>query len=190
MAESSFNCNVSQGFNFQKDDQSTVGHIVSVKIGDTALASDINVTNPEDNTATVAVFGVASSVYWAGGYADPIFFECRVSNANKNTLGQLVHKSLANTAVELKFNVYDYDPIAKKYYKAFHTNDAVVTGLIYKQGGSLAMNLSMDQAMEVTSPKNFAFQLGTMPSETDMAIQLAISVTDKFAKKWGVKVGA
>jgi hypothetical protein len=50
------------------------------------------------------------------------------------------------------------------------------------------MSIDMDQSMEVVSPKNFSFSLGVMPQDLDMAIHLAVSVSDKFAKKWGVEV--
>jgi len=190
MAELSYSCSVSQGFNFEKDQQPLVGHINSLKIGTQDLKSDLSVANPEDVIKMVSVFGVISSLYWGGGYSDPVQFGCQVSTPNKNLLATLVHKSLSNTEVVFAFTVYDYDPSQKKYYKCFHTGDAKLNGLIYKSGGSLAMNMCTDQSMEVPSPKNYAFSLGVMPQDKDMAIQLAISVNDKFAKKWGVEVKA
>ena len=100
----------------------------------------------------------------------------------------MTHKSLANTEVLFDFNIYDYDPKEKRYYKCFHTNDTKLKGLVLKSGGELAMSIDMDQSMEVVSPKNFSFSLGVMPQDLDMAIHLAVSVSDKFAKKWGVEV--
>lgn len=190
MAELSYSCSVSQGFNFQKDEQPLVGHINSLKIGDQDLKSDFQVTDPLDVSKLLPVFGVISSIYWGGGYSDPVQFGCQVSTPNKNLLATLQHKTLSNTEVAFSFTIYDYDPTAKKYYKCFHTADAKLNGLIYKSGGSLAMNMCTDQSMEVPSPKNYAFSLGIMPQDKDMAIQLAISNTDKFAKKWGVEVKA
>ncbi len=52
------------------------------------------------------------------------------------------------------------------------------------------MSIDMDQSMEVVSPKNFNFNLGVMPQDIAMEIHLAVSVTDKFVKKWGVEVAA
>lgn len=190
MAESSFNCSASQGFNFQKDEQVIIGHLVSCKVGDTALKSDIEVTDPENNTGKVKVFGVVTGIFWAGGYADPVQFSCQVSNNNKNTIATLTHKSMSNTAVTFKFNIFDYDPKQKKYYKCFHTNEADLEGLVLKSGGSLAIAIDMDASSEVVSPKNFNFNMGVMPAEKEMQIHLAVSVTDKFAKKWGVAVDA
>lgn len=187
-AESSFNCSVSQGFNFQKDSQEQIGHINSLKIGDTEMASDLNVTDPMNIANYVKVFGVASGIHWNGGYAEPVTFSAQVSVPNKNKLATLQHKSMANTEVEISFTIYDYDPKAKKYYKCFHTNGAKLKGLVLKQGGELAMNIAMDQSSEVVSPKNHTFQLGVMPQDTAMEIHLAFSAKDLLVKPWGVTV--
>ena len=188
MAESSYNCSVRQGFNFEKDSQDFVGHINYLKIGDKELKADIGVTDPEDISKTVKVVGVASDIYWAGGYADPIQFSCQIATDNKNLLATLLHKSLSNTEVLVTFNIYEYDPKAKKFFKCFHTNDVKLKCLVLKSGGELEMQMDMDQSLEVVSPKNFRFALGAMPQDEDMAIHLAVSCTDKFAKKFGVEV--
>lgn len=191
MAESSFSCSVSQGFNFQKDEQVLVGHIVSCKVaGGDQLKADLNVSNPEDPASLIKVFGVLSGIYWAGGYADPIQYSCQVSNDNKVEIAQLTHKSLTNTEVVFQFNIYDFDPKEKKYYKCFHANDTDLNGLVEKSGGQLNMSIDMDQSMEIVSPKNFTFNLGVMPQDTNMEVHLATSVSGKFVKKWGVEVAA
>ncbi len=190
MADINFSTSVSQGFNFQKDEQELVGHIVSCKIGDTELEADLNVSDPADPTKLVKVFGVMSGIYWNGGYADALQFSCQVSNSNKVKLATLTHTSLSNTEVTFKFNIYDFDPKEKKYYMAFHANDTDLKGLVEKSGGSLSMNIEMDQSMEVVSPKNFCFNLGVMPQDVDQQVHLAVSMSDKFVKKWGVEVAA
>ena len=190
MAESSYDCNVSQGFNFQKDVQDIVGHITSLKIGDTELKSDFSLTNPEDISQTIKVFGVMSSIYWNGGYADPLQFSCMVSVDNKNALTLMTHKSMSNTEVELAFTVYAFDEKAKKYFKAFHTNDVKLKSLVQKSAGELHMSIDNDQASEVMSPKNYQFTLGAMPQDIEMEIHMAVSVSDKFVKKFGVEVKA
>ncbi len=191
MATNSYNCSVYQGFNFQKDAQDQVGHIVALKVGTSQLSADLSVTDPTSaNMATyVKVVGVVSSIYWNGGYADPIQFSCQVSTTNKNTLATLQHQSMANTEVELNFNIYDYDPDAKVYFKCYHTNDAAVKGLIMKAGGDLQFNISMDQSMEIVNPKNYTYFMGVMPQPQSQDVMMAVSNTSKFAKKWGVAVG-
>ncbi len=190
MAVSSYSCSVGQGFNFQKDEQVLVGHIVYLKIGESELKADLNVTNPEDVSKLVKVVGIVSQMSWEGGYAEPIQFNCQVSTDNKNTLATLTHKDMSNTEVLFKFAVFDYDPKAKKYFKCFHSGDEQLKGLVQKSGGDLAMYIDMDQSMEVASPKNYSFSLGIMPQDKNMAIQMAVSTDAKFAKKWGVEVAA
>jgi hypothetical protein len=189
MAELSYNCSVSQGFNFEKDQQILVGHIIKCKVGSEKFAADLHVSDPENPEKLVKVFGIVSGIYWAGGYADPIQFSCQVSNDNKTKIATLTHKSMSNTEVEFMFNVYDYDPKKKKYYKCFHANNTDLKGLVQKSGGELNMSISMDQSMEIVSPKNFNFNLGVMPQDKNMEVHLAVSLSDKFVKKWGVEVG-
>jgi hypothetical protein len=187
-AETSLQASVTQGFNFQKDSRDIIGHINYLKIGDTEMDSDLNVTDPENIANYVKVFGVASNIHWKGGYADPVQFSAQVSVPNKNRLATLQHKSMANTEVELRFTFYDWDPKQKKYYQAFHTNAVKVKGLVLKSGGSLAMNIDMNQSMEVVSPKNHTFTVGVMPADAAQQLYLAVSVSDKFTKAWGVAV--
>jgi len=192
MASSSYQCDVLQGFNFQKDGQTLVGHITSLTIGDTPLPADTQVQDPCEigSETLIKVVGVISSVYWEGGFADPVSFSAKISILNKNTATLLQHKDLSNTNVELGFVVYEYDPIAKAYFKAFHADETKLKGLVLKNGGELEIAVDSEQSMEVPSPKNFNFYLGVMPQEEQQIIDLAVSETDKFSKKWGVTVEA
>ncbi|TQV88499.1 hypothetical protein [Aliikangiella coralliicola] len=193
MAESSFNCSVDQGFNFQKDAQCLVGHINSLKIGDKEFAKDIEVMDPtkiNDEANKVKVVGVASGIFWEGGFANSVSFTCQFSTTNKQDAALLQHTNLSNTNVECSFTIYDYDPVKKAFYKAFHTNETDLKGLVQKSGGELELRIDMDQSTEVTSPKNYAFYLSVMPQEEEQDIHLAVSVDSKFVKKWGVAVGA
>ena len=191
MAEVSYSCDVSQGFNFQKDAQDLVGHINKLKVAGKELAADMAVTNPADVTGDkVKVVGVVSGIFWGGGYADSIQFSCQVSNPNKKTLSVLTQMEMANTMVEFVFTIYDYDPDEKKYYKCFHSNDAALKGLVEKSGGRLSISIDADQSQEVMSPKNFTMQLGVMPEDLEQDTHMAISVSDKMVKRWGVTVKA
>lgn len=187
-AQSGYSCSVQQGFNFEKNEQVIVGHITYLKIGGKELKADISVTDPENVRIKRKVFGVLSAVYWNGGYADPVQFSLQISTDNKNTIAAMQHKSLSNTEVEVEFNVYDYDPKAKKYFKAFHSNNVRLKGLIQKSGGELAFRVNMDQNMEVVSPKNYTLSIGVMPQDIFQNINLAVSVSNKWVKAWGVTV--
>jgi len=188
MAELSYNCDIVQGFNFQKDQQVAVGHLVACKIGDTEFDADLNVSDPEDSSKLIKVFGIISGIFWNGGYADPLQISCQISNTNKVKVATLTHKSLENTEVVFKFNIYDFDPKEKQYYKCFHANDTDLNGLVEKTGGDLNLQIDMDASMEVQSPLNFNLNMGIVPQEGNMEIHVAISTSDKFVKKWGVEV--
>jgi hypothetical protein len=187
-AESNYSCSVRQGFNFAKDEQVLVGHINYLKIGDMELTADMNVTNPTNPVTMVKVVAVVSYVSWSGGYADPLQFAVQISTDTKNAVANLTHKSLSNTDVEISFSIYDYDPKEKKYFACFHTNNVKLKGLVYKSGGELALRVDMDQSMEVVSPRNYTLSIGIMPQDISQEIFLAVSVSDKFVKRWGVSV--
>jgi hypothetical protein len=192
MASTSFNCSVGQGFNFEKDSQNVVGHLTSLKIGAKEFAKDIEVMDPtaiKDDTK-VKVVGVISGIYWNGGYADPLSVNCQVSTVNKQDAVVLQHSDLSDTAVEYDYVIYDYDPVAKVYFKAFHNNETTLKGLVEKSGGSLSLGIEMDQGMEVVSPKNFGFYIGIMPQEEAQVVHYGVSNTGKFTKAWGVSVAA
>ena len=189
MASSNYDCSISQGFNFKKDEQVLVGHVTSLTIGGTAFTADMTVTNPIDNTKTVNVVGVVSNISWGGGYAEPVMLYFQISSENKKAASILIHTSMMDTTVVIAFTVYDFDQKAKTYYQAFWTGDGTnLNGLVLKQGGELAFSVADDEGSEVTSPRNFAMGLGVMPQDTQQAIQLAVSNTDKFSKQWGVTV--
>lgn len=189
-ASSDFRCSVEQGFNFQKDNKDTVGHLTYLKIGETVLKADFKETDPENITKQVGIVGVLSALQWQGGYADPVTFAAQVSADNQKTLAALIKKNQANTKVEFGFNVYDYDRKAKKYHKSFHSNGVRLQGLVLKQGGGLSLNIAADASEEVPAPKNFTLQLGVMPQDSAQEIHLGSSCTDKFVKQWGVAAGA
>jgi hypothetical protein len=192
MATTSFNCSVGQGFNFEKDSQNVVGHLTSLKIGSKEFAKDIEVMDPtaiKDDTK-VKVVGVISGIFWNGGYADPLSVNCQVSTVNKQDAVVLQHSDLSDTAVEYDYVIYDYDPVAKVYFKAFHNNETTLKGLVEKSGGSLSLGIEMDQGMEVVSPKNFGFYIGIMPQEEAQVVHYGVSNTGKFTKAWGVLVAA
>jgi hypothetical protein len=190
LAEHAYNCDVGQGFNFQKDSQALVCHIDYLKIGGIELRSDLSVTNPTDPRNPKKVFGVGQTMYWHGGYADPIQFVAQVSDGNKRALATLLHQALSNTEVELAFTVYDYDPEQKKYYPAFHTDGQRLKGLVQKRGGELVISLDPDQGQEVVIPRNYSFTLSAMPQDEAQEIHVAVSESDGFTKRFGITVGS
>ncbi len=191
MASTNLSCDISQGFNFQKDAQCLIGHLTELKIGDTDYKKDLNVTDPTKvDGDKLKVVGVISNIYWEGGHANPVLVNCRVSTDNKQGSILLQHKSLSNTEVSYAFVIYDYDPKEKKFYPCFHCDSKALKGLVAKNGGELDLAIDIDQAGDVVSPKNFNFFVGIMPSEKEQEAHYAVNVNAKFVKKWGVTVAA
>lgn len=189
-AELSYSCDVRQGFNFEKDSRNLVGYITGFALAGMDLKADLAVTDPENPKGeAIKVFGILSSMFWKGGYADPLQFSCQISAENKKMIATMLHQTMTNTKIELSFTVYDYDPKKKKYYKAFHTDGQRLFCLIQKSGGELNLALDMDQSQMVVSPKNYTLSVGAMPEEQQQTIHIAVSVSDKFAKQFGVTVG-
>jgi hypothetical protein len=186
MASSNYSCSIKQGFNFEKDQQVLVGHLMSMTIGGTALPADTTVTSPTDLKNETKLLGVISDISWAGGYADPIYLNCNVSNSNQKLLQIMKHTNLLKTDVLFVFNIYVFDQVAKKYYLAFHNDSKDGKGLIMKSGGDLLIDIAERNDPTVPSPLNYNFSIGIMPQETAQVLNFAVSDTDKFVKTWGV----
>jgi hypothetical protein len=188
MAESSYPCRIDQAFNFEKDQQKLVGHLVSIKIGTVQLAADIELTTPLDSAAAsakVKVVGPISHIYWHGGYNEAIQINVNVGIANKTEVAVLTHTNLANTETLFKFKIYEFDPVAKKYFEAFHSGDVEMKGFIEKKGGDLDLRIATENDPTVESPLNFPLSISIMPQPIKQDLLLAFSDTRKLTKVWG-----
>lgn len=195
MASSQYSCSVRQGLNFEKDQQVLVGHLVSMSVGGQALEADMALTIPTATfssgdavTESTSVVGVVADISWQGGYADPLHFTVHVSTENQKLIAIKTHTNLLDNDVVFQFNIWAYDPVAKVYYLAFHSNETDMNGLILKEGGNLALQISPEASTIVKSPLNYEMYIGIMPQETAQVLNLAVSNTDKFVKTWGVAV--
>jgi hypothetical protein len=189
MAEISYSCDVTNGFNAQSDIQTKTGFLTHFKIGETEFETDISVTNPEEIEAKLPIVGVLSDVSWNGGEAEPLNFGCRVSTLNKNSAVMLTQSSMTNVDVEFTFLVFDYDPDEGITYQCFHCDEAVFTGKLQKEGGRINLWIEdSDPAGEVEAPMNWALSFSVVPPEpTDgQDIHFAASVAEKMVKQWGV----
>ncbi len=178
-------CSVHQGFNFQKDQQERVGFVRSLKIGGDEINADLKVIDPMDLESNIDVVGVISRIAWDGGFDDPIMAAFRVSRANKNVLATKQHQRLSNTQVEFEFVVYEYDQGANQYFKSFHTIGEQLEGDIFKRGGELQFNINLEEAQDIMNPANYEMFLGVAPTDKAQEIEMAVSESDRFAKKWG-----
>jgi len=204
MASSQYSCSIRQGYNFEKDQQVLVGHLLTMTVGTVTLTADQTLTNPTGAMAAAAattvqaginVVGVISEISWEGGYADPIHLSVQLSNENQKVVSVITHTNLKDTSVAFSFNIYAFDQVAKVYYIAFSggtsatgTLATALPSLILKNGGDLALQMSSDPGTQVVSPMNFPMYMGIMPNNTAKVLNFAVSNTDKFVKTWGVAV--
>lgn len=182
-------CDIKQGYDFQKDIQTPVGYITSLKVGDTELKADQTVKDPLSPDTDFAVVAVLSGANWKLGVTDGLYFGGQVSVYNKQQIMQLVYKSLSKVDVTFKVAVYEYDPIEKKYFKCLlGTDDAELKGLLDKDGKDLDLFVAEDASPVVLSPQNYAFHVGIVPQPSAQVVTVATSFSDKVVKPWGMKV--
>ncbi|RYZ40736.1 MAG: hypothetical protein EOO71_14840 [Myxococcaceae bacterium] len=188
MPQFSRNLDVYQGFNFKKDKQTPVGYITALTIGGVALKADQEtIKDPENPDAAIAdkVVAVLNHYLWDTGVTDAMYFSGQVSVANKQAVAEMLLGKFSNIEVVIKYVVYEYDPIGKKYFKS-NFLDAEIKGLLEKNGDELNMSVADNESREVQSPKNYTFTLGVKPQALEQSLNLATSSTKKLAKKWGV----
>ncbi|RKG85429.1 hypothetical protein [Corallococcus terminator] len=179
---------VYQGFNFKKDKQTSVGYITALTIGGVALKADQEtIKDPENPDAVIAdkVVAVLNHYQWDTGVTDAMYFSGQVSVANKQAVAEMLLGKFSNIEVVVKYVVYEYDPLGKKYFKS-NFLDAEIKGLLEKNGDELNMSVADNESREVQSPKNYTFNIGVKPQALEQSLNLATSSTKKLAKKWGV----
>lgn len=178
-------CDVSQGYNFNRDSQSAVGHLLKLKIAEKQFEADQKVKSPIDE-ADIQVVAVLDSWYWEGGAADPFSMSGMFSEENKAELGTLLHTDLRNTEVLISFTVYEYYGKTKKYYKSVHTNDTDMKTLIEKSGsGDLAIFIA-DQTTKISGLELYHFSISVAPQREEQDLHIATTDTAKLVKKWGI----
>jgi len=178
-------CSVFNAFNFKRDVEDRVGHLLSLKIGETELTADITLKQPTDE-AEAKVVGVISHFHWDGGTAEPMQMTFNVSVTNKNEIATMLHTTLKSVVIEWKFNIFEYDKEKKEFFLAFHTNDAAVKGLLQTQGSERVLYISDQPGSEVQKPENYPATIGAVPEDEQQDIHLAVAVGKQFVKPWGV----
>jgi hypothetical protein len=183
-------CDIYQGYNFKKDVQTPVGFLKELKIGDVTLKADQTCKDPMAPETDFPVVAVLSGVMWELGVTDALYFSGQISVFNKQQVKQLAYKDLSKVDVTCVFDIYEYDPLEKKYFKCLlPTDDKALNGLLEKRGGDLNIDVADDASTEVQSPENYAFQIGVKPQPAAQTITVATSFTVKIVKAWGLKVG-
>lgn len=185
------NCDVYQGYNFKKDKQTTVGYVTAINIGGTDLAADQRTCkDPTSPDAALAVVAVLSDVLWELGPTDALYFSGQVSTANKQALLGLIYNTMTSVVVTFQFTIYEYDPIAKKYFECFTSGATTMNGLLEKRGEDLNLTVADDVSTEVQSPENYAFTIGIKPQPSAQTLTIATSSQKNVVKPWGITVSA
>lgn len=177
-----------QGYNYKKDKQTPVGFITKMTIGDTTVTADQTCKDPTNPTQDLKVVAVLSDVLWQTGVTDAVYLSGQVSTANRQSVALMVYNTLVNINVVFQFSVYDYDPLAKKYFLAFHSNSTDMNGLLEKRGDELNLSVADDASVEVQSPENYAISVGIKPQPSAQALHIATGDQKNVVKSWGLAV--
>jgi hypothetical protein len=180
-------CDVYQGYNYKKDKQTTVGFITAINLGGTDLAVDqTTCKDPTSPTTDLAVVGVVSDVLWELGVTDALYFTAQISTANKQTELGLLYNTMTSVLITVNFDIYGYDPVARKYFKCFTSAGTVMHGILEKRGDELNMSVSDDPSTQVQSPENYTFTIGIKPQPSAQSLTIATGDHKNIVKAWGL----
>lgn len=187
-AEVNKSCDILQGFYFQTDRQTPVGHVTHLMLGGSnTLSKDLAVYDPINYPASVTVEGVMESASWAGSYSDPIIMYFLISAANKQLVSNYIHSSMSDTSVIFEFDVYEYDHEAKIYYNSFSGNmQGYLLGMISFDGGGPLIFLDDEPSSEIPSPQGYMMMISIDPQAYSQELHLATGVGMNLTKIWGI----
>lgn len=177
---------VYQGYNFKKDKQTPVGFITKMTIGTTELKADQTCKDPTISTSDLKVVAVCSDVLWELGVTDALYFTNQVSVYNRQAIAALVINELTSIEVTFQFTVYDYDPVAKVYFKTFHCKDADMKGLLEKKGEDVNLTIADQPSTEVQSPENYTMNVGIKPQPSAQSLTVSTSSKMGAVRSWGL----
>jgi hypothetical protein len=174
-----------QGFNFDKGGQDPIGFINALTIATTTIEGDLQLRQPTASRSWDAKsVGVLGRIAWGGAASDPIELTAYISAQNYHRIEQLLKQPLANSSLRIDFVVYTFDPIAKKYVKAFYPNDVPLRGQIRKSGAELPVKLG-DKGTDVIDPENWALSIVIAPPAGVAQLTYTIPNTSSTDKVWG-----
>lgn len=182
-------CDVMNAFKFNDASQTIVGHILELEFSTSgvALKADISVTDPENPSSKVKVVGVISNIHWEGGATDNLDIEGRLSyEENQGLFQQGLSAKDGGTDIKIKFVIYKYDPKTKKYFKCFHSDNALEC--VITMGSET--DVGQEIAMDIKEPKNVPFHITLSPkSGAEQMLSLAFSTENKITRDFGIVMG-
>jgi hypothetical protein len=180
---------VAQGFEFKGDRQTRVGFLTRLELGGSIFSADLTCKDPTSPWADLEVVAVLTEVLWETGVTDAVCFSGQVSTANRQGLAPLVFSGAASLEASFQFAVYEHDPLARKYFLAFHSNSTDLSGLIEKRGDELNLSVADDPSSGVQCPMNYSFEVAIVPAPRVQALHLATSDLKNIVKAWGRVIG-
>ena len=184
---------VQQGFSFRNDVFEPMCYVTQLQIGEGAYLEDITVTDPENAQYTKEVVGVAGYIGFANTPPTaPININAYVSETTITQLAARRPSFAADHDVLFQFECYAYDSAAKRWYKRFHTDGALLRGAIHELGGALAFDIATDRPTGLLGDDMRAFKLSigiAPPTDVQQTLFYASSVEDKLTLQWGTTVG-
>jgi hypothetical protein len=178
-------CSVFNAFNFRRDSHESIGMLNKLTVGEIEFQEDLELMEPIDE-GKINVVGAISSLSWAAGYSEPFMINFYVSVNNKNELATLLHTDMKSIEVLFDFDIFDYDPDTREFYKSIHSNDMEMKGLLQVEGTQRNLYLDDHPGAEVEQPRNYGINIGIVPEAEAQEIHLAVSSTMKFVKQWGI----
>jgi hypothetical protein len=194
MPASKAKCDVKQAFDYEKDQQKSVGHILSLKIGDLELAKDLELTKPlpAQKFPKQKVVAAIEELTWDGGAASPMSCTCWISVHNKQKISEVLHTALGKTDVYFNFVVWEYDSVKTDFFQTFFPADEVdLKCLLVKEDKNLQLQLDEESGpnSEVTAPEIWKLTFKVRPQSQAQNIKLATKSGAPFVKTWGITVG-
>ena len=178
-------CDVFQGYSFKKDRQATVGYLTALTIGDTDIRADQKCSDPMSPGKEITVVAVLSEILWELGVTDAVYFSGQVSIFNRQDVASLIYNTMVNVFVKFRFDVYEYDPVAKAYFKAFTSGGTTMNGLLEKRGEDFNLEIADNPSTEVQSPENYAFSMGIKPMPSEQTLTVGTGNGKSVEKAWG-----
>lgn len=90
---------------------------------------------------------------------------------------------MTSLQVIVDFVLYEYDPIAKRYYKSCYSAGKLVA-VLEKNGSELNLSVADDPSRDVQSPQNYTMQIGIKPAKRGQTIVLAPTYGKEIRKTW------
>lgn len=186
-AACSYQLDVRQGYNFDKTNNAPCGFVTALKIGDTEFKADQKVCDIENPESEKEVVGVLRDFEWDTSITGPTYFSMQLSPEGKKAAKQLALKDMKKIDVEITFNLFEFDPAegAQAFFKAVHSNDAPIKGVVLKEGANFVFGIEGVSSPEVQTPENYMFTLGVL-AQGKQDMHMAVSQDAKFVKQIGM----